>query len=162
MKEITHSSGKVLKVCDCHYPMVKDIFWSPWQSGSEKGTTKWRWKNVTRDGSFHINNQIHRYMLGAKRGVVVDHIDGDPSNNQCSNLRFVTQSQNNANQHGAKRGSKSGVKGVYWHKAAKKWCAEVVYEKKKHYLGLFDKLEDAKDARNQKAKELHGEFYSEA
>lgn len=162
MKEITHKSGKILKVCDCHYPMLKDIFWSPWQSTSEKGTDKWRWKNVTRDGALHINNQIHRYMLGAKRGINVDHIDGDPSNNQCSNLRLVNQSQNNANQHGAKRGSKSGIKGVYWHKEAKKWCAEVTHNKKKYYLGLFETLEDARIARNEKAKELHGNYYSPA
>lgn len=162
MKEITHGSGKVLVVCDCHYPMLKDIHWSPWQGSTEKGTDKWRWKNVTRDGRLHINTQIHRYMFGNPKGMVIDHIDGDPSNNQCSNLRVVTQSQNNANQHGAKRGSKSGVKGVYWHKAAQKWCAEVVFNDKKYYLGLFANLEDARDARNAKAKDLHGDYYHPA
>lgn len=102
---------------------------------------------------------MHREIVGAGRGQAVDHIDGDSLNNQCSNLRIVNQSQNNANQKGAKVGSKSGVKGVYWHKGAKKWCAEVVHLRKKHYAGLFENLEDARVARNRLAEELHGEHY---
>lgn len=105
---------------------------------------------------------MHRDIMDAPKNKSVDHIDGDTLNNQCSNLRLATQSQNNANQHGAKKGSKSGVKGVYWHKQASKWCAEVVHDKKKHYLGLFETLEDARIARNKKAKELHGDYYSPA
>lgn len=135
------------------------MFWSPWQNIREKHTNKWRWKSVTRKDGKLVNVQIHRYILGAKKGEIIDHIDGDPSNNQCSNLRLVTQSQNNANQIGAKKNSKSGVKGVYWHKAANKWCAEVIHRRKKYYLGLFDELEDAKKARNEKAQELHGDYY---
>lgn len=162
MKEITHPSGKVLIVCDCHYPMLKDIFWHPWQSGREKGTDKWRWKNTHRDHYKHVNTQIHRYIMGSPKGMVIDHIDGNPSNNQCNNLRIVTRSQNNANQIGAKKNSKSGVKGIYWHKTANKWCAEVVHRRKKYYLGLFDDLEDARKARNLKAEELHGDYYRPA
>lgn len=149
-------------ICDCHYPMIQGMFCSPWQSGREKGGDKWRWKNVSRKDGKLVNVSIHRHIMGNPKGMVIDHIDGDPSNNQCSNLRIVTQSQNNANQIGAKKNSKSGVKGVYWHKAADKWCAKVIHRRKKYYLGLFDNLEDARKARNAKAEELHGDYYRPA
>ena len=92
-------------------------------------------------------------------GMVVDHINGNPMDNRCKNLRICTQAQNSLNNHGAKTGSKSGHKGVYWHKASEKWCAEVVSEGKKHYLGLFKNKLDAAEAYNNKAKELHDSFF---
>ena len=41
----------------------------------------------------------------------------------------------------------SGVKGVSWTKSNQKWCAEIVFQGKKHILGYFDKIEDAAKAR---------------
>ncbi|MDU9711648.1 AP2 domain-containing protein, partial [Helicobacter pylori] len=70
--------------------------------------------------------------------------------------------QNNANQKRAKHNSKSGHKGVYWHKAAQKWCAEVVCDYKKYYLGVFENKLDAVEAYNAKAKELYGDFFSKS
>jgi hypothetical protein len=95
-------------------------------------------------------------------GMVVDHINGNPADNRCKNLRVCTQAQNSLNNHGAKHNSKSGHKGVYWHKAAQKWCAEVVSDGKKHYLGLYKNKLDAAEAYNRKAKELHDSFFSAA
>lgn len=95
-------------------------------------------------------------------GMVVDHINGNPMDNRCSNLRVCTQAQNSLNNHGAKFNSKSGHKGVYWHKAAQKWCAEVVYDGTRHYLGLYKNKLDAAEAYNNKAKELHSQFFAKS
>lgn len=161
MKTITLSKGHIAKVCDCHYDKVKNYKWSSVRMG--RRAIKWcavRGTHTTYKGE-HIRTThlMHRDIMQPEDNENVDHIDGDTLNNQCSNLRIVNQSQNNANQIGAKVGSKSGVKGVYWHKGAKKWCAEVVHLKKKYYLGVYDTLEEARQARNSKAKELHGEYY---
>jgi hypothetical protein len=40
------------------------------------------------------NILLHRFLMGPKKGEVVDHIDGNPLNNQRSNLRVCTQGEN--------------------------------------------------------------------
>lgn len=158
MKNLPLTRGYASVVCDCHYKAVAQFKWCALKGnrGVFYGFRSQR-LNGKQKGTL-----LHRFIMNEPVGMSVDHIDGNTMNNQCNNLRVCNQSQNNANQHGAKKGSKSGHKGVYWHKSANKWSAEVVYEKKKHYLGVFKNKLDAVEAYNQKAKELHGEFYSEA
>jgi len=50
----------------------------------------------------------------------VDHIDRDRTNNDISNLRWVTPSQNNQNIGITKRNT-SGIKNVSYHKKSKLW-----------------------------------------
>lgn len=65
------------------------------------------WK-IARDGYIvtgmringkYISFSMHRFILGAKKGDVVDHIDGDKSNNTRENLRIVNTSINALNRH---------------------------------------------------------------
>lgn len=43
----------------------------------------------------------------------------------------------------------SGVKGVSFHKKSGKWRAQIRYSYKNHYLGLYEKIEDAAEARRE-------------
>ena len=52
----------------------------------------------------------------------------------------------------------SGCKGVAWHKKAGEWQAGIGHNNKRIHLGLFDKLEDARQAYCEAAKKLHGEY----
>lgn len=52
----------------------------------------------------------------------IDHIDGDKLNNKIENLRAVTPSENRQNMP-AFSSSKSGIKGVYWEAASRRWVA---------------------------------------
>lgn len=157
MKLIPSTKGQTIKVCDCHYDKVKQWKWSALDQGRlRKSYAAVREQKI---GDKYKVILIHRFIMDCPEGMVVDHINGNQMDNRCNNLRICTRSQNNANQRGAKRNSKSGHKGVYWHKAAQKWCAEVVHERKKYYLGVFKNKLDAVGAYNEKAKELHGEFF---
>lgn len=90
-------------------------------------------------------------------GCEVDHVNRDGLDNRLCNLRYVTQSQNGANK--AKRSDNtSGYKGVFWHKTAKKWMAQIGYEGRTHYLGLYDSKKDAANAYDKAARELEGEY----
>ncbi len=156
MKYMPSTKGQTIKVCDCHYDKVKHWKWSAFKS--KTSDTYCAVRRERRDGK-QITYLMHRFIMDCPPGMLTDHEDGDGMNNDCSNLRNCTRSQNNSNQHRAKKGSISGHKGIYWHKGAKKWCAEVNVNKKKYYLGLFKNKLDAVEAYNAKAKELHGEFF---
>lgn len=42
--------------------------------------------------------KMHRVVMGAKPGDIVDHINGDPLDNRKANLRLVTAAQNSMNK----------------------------------------------------------------
>ena len=87
----------------------------------------------------------------------VDHIDNSKGNNHIDNLRWVTKSENGMNVR-VQKNNTSGTKGVTWHKQMKKWCAEIRHNKKKIHIGYYDNIEDAIEARKDKAKQLFGEY----
>src|SRR5688572_19860528 len=89
--------------------------------------------------------------------VLVDHKDRDTLNNQKSNLRICTVSQNNANKN-SRPGSSSKYLGVYYSKRDKLWKAKVRKNRTPYNLGYFESEVEAARAYNVKAIELHGEF----
>lgn len=78
---------------------------------------------------------MHRIIIGAKPGQIVDHINRDRLDNRLENLRIVDLRLNALNR-GA-RGSSSKYKGVAKHKNG--WQ---VYVNRK-YIGLFDSEKNA-------------------
>ena len=84
-----------------------------------------------------------------------DHADGDGLNNQRSNLRPATASQNQINR---RTWGRSAYRGVCWYKRSSKWNASIQYERKSRNLGYFATEEDAARAYDAAARELHGSF----
>lgn len=79
---------------------------------------------------------LHRFLLKAKKGQEIDHVNRNPLDNRKENLRFCTRSENNHNR-GMNKNNSSGYKGVYWHKGAKKWLAQIMLDRKRINVGLF-------------------------
>jgi hypothetical protein len=118
------------------------------------------------DGGKRKTLTIHRLVLEAFEGIsknenqkCVDHIDNDRTNNCLFNLRWVSQQQNNFNASKQKNNT-SGIRGVSWCKRSNKWSAYITNKNKLH-LGLFDNIEDAKLARQNKARELFGDYLNQ-
>lgn len=88
--------------------------------------------------------KMHSVIMNPKKGMIIDHIDGNGLNNQKENLRICTKSQNGINR-GKQKNNKSGFKGVYLRKNIKslKFIAAARYHNKNIYLGTYD---DAKKA----------------
>lgn len=91
------------------------------------------------------------------KGMQIDHVDLNKSNNRIENLRMATPAQNRANNPVQER-SYSGRKGVVWEKNSKKWRAAIYIKGKYTSLGYFDCPDAAGDAYDKKAKEHYGEF----
>lgn len=61
-------------------------------------THKWRyWRKRFYTGNFKPVS-IHRFIMNVSDECVIDHIDGDISNNKKSNLRITTQNKNTINR----------------------------------------------------------------
>jgi len=78
--------------------------------------------------------------------LVVDHINNKPNNNKLYNLQIITQRENSSKD----TKGKSKYVGVYWHKGANKWAANIAVGSKSKGLGLFvDEKEAAKAYQNE-------------
>lgn len=100
---------------------------------------------------------MHRVILNTPDGLETDHINLNRLDNRRSNLRSVTSSQNNINKL-LREDNKSGFKGVYWHKASKKWLAQISLNRKHYYLGIFVNPKEAAFVYDQAALKYHREF----
>ena len=103
---------------------------------------------------------VHRLVFLWHYGFmpsVVDHVDGNTTNNAIENLREATQQQNCCNAKAPKHNS-SGVKGVHWHARAAKWQARVMVAKRTISLGLYEDLELAALVAAEGRAKYHGAF----
>lgn len=106
--------------------------------------------------------QMQRLLLWDKirKGLIVDHINGNKLDNRKKNLRIVTMSQSNMNRgliHFERRQNVfSQYKGVWWDRS--KWRCAITVQGKKIYLGRFSNEIDAALAYNNAAIMYHGEF----
>lgn len=91
-------------------------------------------------------------------GILYDHIDRNPLNNQKYNLRVCTHAQNSYNTEKSIGNHTSQYKGVSWKTQSRRWCAQITYNKKKMHLGLFKDEREAARCYNKAAKELFKEF----
>lgn len=84
--------------------------------------------------------RLHRWVIGAKEGQIVDHKDRDPLNNILSNLRIVTFQENMQNKNHYVTTS-TGLRGVY--SQGKKFRAASKMNNKNFSLGTFQTKEEA-------------------
>lgn len=68
-------------------------------------------------------------------GFIIDHIDGNPINNDINNLRLVTQRENTQNKKIHRDGR---LVGTYFHKKKKKWIAQIQINGHNKHLGQFN------------------------
>lgn len=87
----------------------------------------------------------------------IDHINGNKSDNRIANLRLCDHQQNGRNRPEPGHNT-SGVKGVWFRSRSKLWCAEIMVNRKKIYIGSFADKYDATIARKQAERKYFGEF----
>lgn len=88
---------------------------------------------------------------------IIDHIDGNRSNNAIENLRVADICINGFNRE-KKSKSSSIFKGVTWSKKYKKWESNITCRGKRKHIGYFHCEQEAGHAYNKASIELHGEY----
>jgi hypothetical protein len=120
--------------------------------------TTWyaQWRNDIQDfyvwgnvivGDKRTNIYMHRFLMDEPEGLQVDHRNHITTDNRRSNLRIVTQSVNQMNRKGAQRNSKSGHRGISFHRTTGKFRFVATINGKQKHMGLFGTAEDALEAR---------------
>ncbi len=128
-REIPLTRGRVALVDDEDYIRLSPYKWYATTAGYA----------ATRSDPDHPgrHHYMHRVIMQARRGQIVDHINGDTLDNRRANLRFVTQTQNLQNSRPNRR-TRSGYKGVNWNKVHGWWEACIQVNGVRHHLGTFD------------------------
>ncbi len=90
---------------------------------------------------------------------VIDHIDGNKSNNRIENLRAADHTQNKHNVP-KRRHNTTGAKGVVFHPkcTGKPYQAKIVSHGRTHSLGYYATVAEAAAAYEAGAKRIAGEF----
>lgn len=114
-------------------------------------------QKTIRNGKSCKRVKLHRLIMNAAHGQIIDHINGNTLDNRRSNLRFATSAENVRNQKPYVGGT-SNLKGVSWHKASSRWRAQISVDKKKIHLGVFQSETEAHTAYCRASEKYHGEF----
>lgn len=113
---------------------------------------------ITKNGYVRTGRKyLHRIIMSAGKGVIIDHINGNKLDNRKCNLRICTKSQNGMNRP-KQVNNTSGYKGVTWDKTNNKWTAQIMVNQKSIKIGRFSNIIDAAKAYNHVSELINHEF----
>lgn len=140
-REIPLTRGFVSLINEAHWSLVEPFKWCARPS---KGGLVYAQTNIRRPDGKQTTMQMHRLIVGASVGEIVDHINHNGCDNRYpENLRLCTNSQNSRNQR-VRRNNMSGYKGVSRHNATGRWAAIAGGV----HLGVYDSEQEAAQAYN--------------
>ncbi len=145
----------------------------------DKDTGIFRWnikpnKKIQKGSIAGYLNGSKRYLIGINRKYykahrlawlyvygympkIIDHINGNPTDNMISNLRECNTAQNALNV-GVKAHSKSGIKNVMRKKGRSKWTVRLRVNGVYKHIGNFDDIELAGLVAVEAREKYHGEY----
>lgn len=79
---------------------------------------------------------MHRLIMRATKGDIVDHVNGDGLDNRKENLRLCSNAENMMNARKI-AGRSSRFKGVSWNKDRSQWYSTIEKDGKRKFLGGY-------------------------
>lgn len=152
MRELILTKGKVALVDEEDYERVSKYKWSYNNNGYGVRGARINGKRYTI--------YLHREIMNVDPNdteTYVDHINEIRLDCRKSNLRLATRAQNRWHSGKTKRNS-TGYKGVTFNKRDKLFIAQIMVNRKSHYLGCYSTAEEAGRAYREAASRLQGEF----
>lgn len=155
MKIYLKNVQKYALVDSCDAERVSLYSWWQMTGLSHKYVCGYR-RGSGRAGVLGVDNKIylHRFILGAKKGQIVDHKNRNPLDNRRSNLRLCTRGQNSANAKKRTTAKTSIFKGVSFDARTRRWivyCGD-------QWLGRHSTEIEAARVYNKAAREKWGAF----
>lgn len=121
---------------------------------------KRKYIRICHGGKFYYAHRI-AWILFHKRKIpkqfVIDHINGNGTDNRIENLRVCNMKENARNQRPQKSNT-SGYRGVSFVRSRNKYKAYIFVNNKQIHIGYFQKAFDAAIAYDRHSRLLHGEF----
>lgn len=108
--------------------------------------------STTPRRTLKAHHLVWYFTTGRWADKEIDHIDGNRANNEFSNLRLVTRSQNRFNSYS----SRGHMKGIFERNG--KFIAKIGFKGQRIYLGQYSSADLAAAAYQQAAQDLHGEY----
>lgn len=125
------------------YEKCKQVFWTKSEYGYARG--------------YYLGKYIllHKFITDTDKNILIDHIDRNKLNCTRNNLRIADKKINSINRD-VQSNSKTGHKGVSFDKKRNKYRAYLKKDSKQIWLGYYDNLEDAINARKNGFEKYYG------
>jgi hypothetical protein len=149
-KRIKLTQGKYAIVDNVDYEWINQYKWC---ASYSRGY--WRAERGFRENGKQHHIEMHRFIMSPPKDMVVDHKDHNRFNNQRSNLRIATRSENQRNSL-PQKGHK--YKGPHLTKQKGRWASSISVNRKGVHLGRFNSKKEAAIAYDNAAKQYFGEF----
>jgi len=153
MKKIPLTQGKHTLVDDSDYEELSQYRWFAARAGRN-----WYAHRTLKKGNEIKTVRMHRLVIEAAVGQIVDHINQNGLDNRKENLRICSRTEN-ARNRGATRTNKLGYKGVY-QRPTGKYQAVIRLDGRAKSLGHFHSAREAALAFDRAALEHHGAYVS--
>lgn len=141
----------LIDAADAH--LLANRTWRAYKSARDR--TFYARAHTSRTRKKKITLLLHRVIIGAQAGEIVDHVNGDGLDNRRCNLRLCTPFESASNRSPCAR-FKSKYKGVDPHEGM--WRARITSNRKPKLLGEFKTEIEAALMYNFAALIYHGDF----
>lgn len=158
MKKILLTQGKVALVDDEDFKILSSFKWC----AAKAYRTYYAVSRIYLGNDKCKTISMHRVIMGAPNGVVINHWDHDGLNNTRQNLILATNQENgqyrqkNLTQKG--KPTSSQYKGVSYDESRNKWYAKICFNGENKNLGRFNDEIDAAFAYDKAALIYFDEF----
>jgi hypothetical protein len=147
--------GYEVLIDDEDYELVKAHVWNV--SKHKNLVYFWYNKRISKKDNRYL---LHRLIINAPEGSITDHINRNTLDNRKANLR-ITDKIGNARNRVMSSNNTSGYRGVIFDKRVNQWGARIEIYGKLYCLGYYPTKEIAAYVREEAAKIIHGEYYSD-
>lgn len=159
MKTIPLTQGKVAIVDDEDYDRLCQFKWHALKR--KRGLAWYAARGGPRSPGDRNSGRLiymHRVIVGAAEGEMVDHKDRDGLNNRRENLRPASRLDNARNAIKVRIKKTSRFRGVSFYKKTKRWKAQINLKSGKKSIGYFTDERAAAEAYDAVALANFGEF----